>query len=152
MRAWFDIIGLDRRSEEDEAGIRASAEGIRALVQREKERGIPAERIVLAGFSQGGAMALHTALREAERLAGILAMSTYLPLAGPPLAAEAHPANAAMPILQAHGTVDPIVPISLGEASRDRPRGAAATTWTGAPTPCRTACAPRRSRTSGSGS
>jgi len=121
MRAWFDIVGLDRRSVEDEAGIRESAEGIRALVSREKERGIPAERIVLAGFSQGGAMALHTALREDQPLAGILALSTYLPLAAT-LEDEAHPANASVPILQAHGTADPIVPITLGEASRDRLR------------------------------
>jgi phospholipase/carboxylesterase len=121
MRAWFDIIGLDRRSEEDEAGIRASGEGIRALVRRERERGVPADRIVLAGFSQGGAMALHTALRETERLAGVLALSTYLPLAAA-LEAEAHPANAAMPIFQAHGTADPIVPIAIGEGSRDRLR------------------------------
>lgn len=121
MRAWFDIIGLDRRSEEDELGIRESAEAVRALVEREKERGIPAERIVLAGFSQGGAMALHTALRENERLAGVVALSTYLPLAGT-LEAEAHPANAAVPIFQAHGSGDPIVPITLGESSRDRLR------------------------------
>ncbi len=121
MRAWFDIIGLDRRSEEDEAGIRESGAGIRALVDREKERGIPAERIVLAGFSQGGAIALHTALRETERLAGILALSTYLPLART-LEAEAHPANAAVPVFMAHGTADPIVPLALGEGSRDRLR------------------------------
>jgi phospholipase/carboxylesterase len=121
MRAWFDIIGLDRRSEEDEAGIRASGEGIRALVRRERERGIPADRIVLAGFSQGGAMALHTALRETERLAGVLALSTYLPLEGT-LEAEAHPANAAVPLFLAHGTEDPIVPIALGETVRDRLR------------------------------
>ena len=121
MRAWFDIIGLDRRSEEDEAGIRESAEGIRALVAREKERGVPADRIVLAGFSQGGAMALHTAVREPERLAGVVALSTYLPLAGM-LEAEAHPANAATPIFQAHGSDDPIVPLTLGEVSRDRLR------------------------------
>jgi len=121
MRAWFDIIGLDRRSEEDEAGIRESAEGIRALVAREKERGVPADRIVLAGFSQGGAMALHTAVREPERLAGVVALSTYLPLAGV-LEAEAHPANAATPIFQAHGSDDPIVPLTLGEVSRDRLR------------------------------
>ena len=118
MRAWFDIIGLDRRSEEDEAGIRESGEGIRALVDREKERGVPAERIVLAGFSQGGAMALHTGLREAERLAGVLALSTYLPLAER-LEAEAHPANADVPVFMAHGISDPIVPVSLGEGSRD---------------------------------
>jgi phospholipase/carboxylesterase len=118
MRAWFDIVGLDRRSEEDEEGIRASAEEVRALVRREKERGIPADRIVLAGFSQGGAMALHTALREPERLAGVLALSTYLPLPST-LEAERHPANAAVPIFQAHGTADPVVPLSFGEASRD---------------------------------
>ncbi len=121
MRAWFDIIGLDRRSEEDEVGIRESAEGVRALVAREKERGVPADRIVLAGFSQGGAMALHTAVREPERLAGVVALSTYLPLAGM-LEAEAHPANAATPIFQAHGSDDPIVPLTLGEVSRDRLR------------------------------
>lgn len=121
MRAWFDIVGLDRRSEEDESGIRESAEAVRALVEREKERGIPAKRIVLAGFSQGGAMALHTALRENEGLAGIVALSTYLPLDGT-LEAEAHPANTAVPIFQAHGTGDPLVPITLGEAARDRLR------------------------------
>ena len=121
MRAWYDIIGLDRRSEEDEAGVRESAGGISALVQRERERGIPSDRIVLAGFSQGGAMALHTALRETERVAGVLALSTYLPLART-LEAEAHPANAAVPIFMAHGVADPIVPLALGEGSRDRLR------------------------------
>ena len=124
MRAWYDIIGLDRRSEEDEAGVRASAEAIRALVRRERERGIGPDRIVLAGFSQGGAMALFTALREPERLAGVLALSTYVPLAAT-LEDEAHPANAAVPIFMAHGTLDPIVPTPLGEAARDllRSRG-----------------------------
>jgi phospholipase/carboxylesterase len=118
MRAWYDIIGLDRRSEEDEAGVRESADGIRALVRRERERGIPAERIVLAGFSQGGAMALFTALREPERLAGVLALSTYVPLAHT-LEAEAHAANATVPVFMAHGTLDPIVPTTLGEGARD---------------------------------
>jgi phospholipase/carboxylesterase len=118
MRAWFDIIGLDRRSEEDETGVRESADGIRALVRRERERGIPSERIVLAGFSQGGAMALYTALREPERLAGVLGLSTYVPLART-LEAEAHAANAAAPVFLAHGTLDPIVPMTLGEGARD---------------------------------
>jgi len=118
MRAWYDIAAIDRRAVEDEAGIRASAEGIRTLVRRERERGIPADRIVLAGFSQGGAMALFTGLREPERLAGVLALSTYLPLA-PRLAAEAHPANAAVPVFMAHGTFDPIVSFSLGGGTRD---------------------------------
>jgi phospholipase/carboxylesterase len=124
MRAWYDIIGLDRRSEEDEAGVRASADGIRGLVRRERERGIPSERIVLAGFSQGGAMALFTALREPERLAGVLALSTYVPLATT-LQDEAHRANATVPIFMAHGTLDPIVPMALGEGARDllRSRG-----------------------------
>ena len=124
MRAWYDIVGLDRRSPEDEAGLAASADGVRALVEGEKERGIPAERIVLAGFSQGGALALHTALRHPERLGGVLALSTYLPLASR-LADEAHPANAAVPVFMAHGAYDMVVPPALGEGSRDalRARG-----------------------------
>jgi phospholipase/carboxylesterase len=118
MRAWYDILGIGRRSPEDEEGIRSSAAAIRELVGRERERGIASDRIVLAGFSQGGAMALFTAMREAERLAGVLALSCYLPLAGT-LAREAHPANAAVPVFMAHGTFDPVVPIVLGEGSRD---------------------------------
>jgi phospholipase/carboxylesterase len=124
MRAWYDIVAIDRAAAEDAHGIRRSAEEIGALVRRERERGIPAERIVLAGFSQGGAMALHTALRWPERLGGVVALSCYLPLAAH-LAAEAHPANAAVPVFVAHGTMDPIVPKALGESSRDllRSRG-----------------------------
>jgi phospholipase/carboxylesterase len=124
MRAWYDIVGLDRHAPQDEAGIRESAEAVRVLLQLERTRGIAAHRIVLSGFSQGGAMALFTGLREPERLAGVLALSSYLPLS-PTLAAEAHPANAAVPILMAHGTFDPVVPMPLGEGSRDllRSRG-----------------------------
>jgi phospholipase/carboxylesterase len=124
MRAWYDIVAIDRRAPEDEAGIRESAEAIGALVRRERERGVPAERIVLAGFSQGGAMALFTALRWPERLGGVVALSCYLPLAAA-LPAEAHPANAAVPVFMAHGTIDPIVPPALGEGTRDllRSRG-----------------------------
>jgi phospholipase/carboxylesterase len=118
MRAWYDIIGLDRRSEEDEHGVRTSAEAIGALVRRERERGVGSERVVLAGFSQGGAMALFTALRGPERLAGVLALSTYVPLAAT-LEDEANPANAGLPIFMAHGTLDPIVPTALGEGARD---------------------------------
>ena len=117
MRAWYDIAGFDRRALQDEAGIRESAETVRALVERERERGIASDRIVLAGFSQGGAIALFAGLRQPARLAGILALSTYVPLADR-LAAEAHPANAAVPILMAHGTLDPIVPLALAEGSR----------------------------------
>jgi phospholipase/carboxylesterase len=124
MRAWYDIVALDRRAREDETAIRESFGAIRTLVRRERERGIAADRIVLAGFSQGGAMALFSALREGERLAGVLALSCYLPL-GSTLVAEAHPANAAVPIFMAHGTFDPIVPMAIGEGSRDflRSRG-----------------------------
>ncbi len=117
MRAWYDIAGLDRRAPQDEAGIRASTAAVQALLAREHERGIASDRIVLAGFSQGGAIALFAGLREPARLAGLLALSTYLPLADR-LAAEAHPANAAVPILMAHGTHDSMVPLALAEDSR----------------------------------
>ena len=124
MRAWYDVTAIDRRALEDEAGIRESAGSIGALVRRERERGVAADRIVLAGFSQGGAMALFTALRWPERLAGVIALSCYLPLASR-LPVEAHPANAATPVFLAHGTLDPIVPAALGEGTRDllRSRG-----------------------------
>jgi phospholipase/carboxylesterase len=116
MRAWYDILAIDRSAPEDEAGIRQSADAIGALVRREHERGIALERIVLAGFSQGGAMALFTGLRWPQRLGGIVGLSSYLPLAAA-LAAEAHPANASVPVFMAHGTFDPIVPSALGEGS-----------------------------------
>jgi phospholipase/carboxylesterase len=118
MRAWYDILGLDRRAAQDERGIRASAETAAALLGRETERGIPADRLVLAGFSQGGAIALFAGLRYPQRLAGILALSTYLPLDAA-LAAEAHPANAAVPLFQAHGRFDTVVPAALGQGTRD---------------------------------
>jgi phospholipase/carboxylesterase len=122
MRAWYDILGLDRRAAQDERGIRASAETAAALLRRESERGIPSERLVLAGFSQGGAIALFAGLRYPHRLAGILALSTYLPLDAS-LAAEAHPANAAVPVFQAHGRLDAVVPPALGQGTRDLLRG-----------------------------
>jgi len=118
MPAWYDILGPNLVSQQDAAGIQASARAIVALIEREVARGIPAERIVLAGFSQGCAMALHTGLRLPRRLAGIMALSGYLPLADR-LAAERHPANARTPIFMAHGTQDPVVVIARGEASRD---------------------------------
>lgn len=117
MRAWYDVYGWGRNVPEDSAGIRASAAAITRLIDREIERSIPSERIVVAGFSQGGAIALHTALREPRRLAGVLALSTYLPLAGL-LAAERTQANAGVPIFMAHGTDDAVLPLALGEASR----------------------------------
>jgi phospholipase/carboxylesterase len=117
MRAWYDILGFDRRAREDDAGIRASAAAVTELIDREIERGVPADRIVLAGFSQGGAIALHTALREPRALGGVMALSTYLPLAAT-LAAERTAANARVPIFMAHGTADNVLPLGLGESSR----------------------------------
>jgi phospholipase/carboxylesterase len=118
MRAWFDVSGLDRRAPQDEAGIRDATERVHALIRRENERGVASRRIVLAGFSQGGAVALRAGLTHREPLAGILALSAFLPLAGG-LAAEATPENRATPILLAHGTLDPLVAVQAGEAARD---------------------------------
>ena len=117
MRAWYDILGLDRSAAEDAAGIRASATAVTELIDHEIELGMPAERIVLAGFSQGGAIALQTALREPRRLGGVMALSTYLPLATT-LAVERNVANAAVPIFMAHGQADNVLPLALGESSR----------------------------------
>lgn len=116
MPAWFDIR-VDR-TQEDEAGLRRSQARIEALLAREKERGVPAERIVLAGFSQGCALALLTGLRHGERLAGIAGLSGYLPLARS-LAAERSAANAATPIFLAHGEQDEMVVLPRAAASRD---------------------------------
>jgi phospholipase/carboxylesterase len=115
MRAWYDIVAIQRGAREDEPGIRESGEAIAALIRREAERGIPANRVVLAGFSQGGAIALHAGLRYPERLAGIIALSTYLPLRA--AAAEFDAANRETPIFMAHGSLDPVVPAALGEES-----------------------------------
>lgn len=116
MRAWYDIYN-DRRH--DEAGIRASQARVEALIARERERGVPSRRIVLAGFSQGGAIALQTGLRHAERLAGILALSTYLPLPET-VDFEASPANRDVPILMMHGTEDPLILLERASFSRRR--------------------------------
>lgn len=120
MRAWYDIIALGGAGSaaEDEAGLREAFAQVHGLLEREVARGVPASRIVLAGFSQGGAIAIYTALRHRERLAGIVALSTYLVDAGS-LTAEASPANRDLPIVMAHGTRDPVIPIALAEASRD---------------------------------
>ena len=118
MRAWYDVLGLDLVSQQDVAGMRVSIQQLESLIAREVERGIPAERILLAGFSQGGAIALAGGLRHAQRLAGIIALSTYLPMHDS-LAAERSAANAAIPIFWGHGTMDPIVPLQGGVVSRD---------------------------------
>ena len=118
MPAWYDLLGseLDRR--EDETGLRASQASIEALLAQEKARGIPAHRVVLAGFSQGCAMALMVGLRHAERLAGVVGMSGYLPLAAK-TPAERSAAGNGMPIFLGHGTRDGIVPIDRAHSSRD---------------------------------
>ena len=116
MRAWYDISdGANRR--EDEHGVRASQVLIETLIGREKERGTKAERLVLAGFSQGGAIALQTGLRHPERIAGIMALSTYVPV-GETLTAEASAANRDVPIFMAHGSYDPVIPLGRAEQSR----------------------------------
>ncbi len=117
MRAWYDILALGRDAPEDETGIRHSAAIAEALIEREAARDIAHRRIVLAGFSQGGAMALFTGTRSRDRLAGIMGLSCYLPLASRQKS-EAHPANAATPVFLAHGTYDPVVPLEMGEASQ----------------------------------
>ena len=117
MRAWYDILQLGG-GKEDEAGIRASQQLLENLVARENARGIAPRRVVLAGFSQGGAIALQTALRHRERLAGTLALSTYLPLAAK-LDAECSAAGRELPIFMAHGTHDPMIPPDHARRSRD---------------------------------
>lgn len=118
MRAWYDIFAPDLVRREDEPGLRASQAHVEALIAKEVARGIPAERIVLAGFSQGCAMTLQTGLRHPARLAGLMCLSGYLPLAAT-TAAERHAANQATPIFMAHGRQDPVVVLPRGEQSRD---------------------------------
>ena len=116
MRAWYDIYGLSAEEREDEAGIRASFALVEQLVRREEQEGIPARRIVIAGFSQGGAIALHTGLRHSQTLAGILSLSAWLPLHR--TIGESAPANQGTSILMCHGLYDPVVPMQLAELSR----------------------------------
>lgn len=118
MRAWYDILGFETSRREDEAGLHDSMAAIAGLLDREVARGVPASRIVLMGFSQGCAMALLTGLRYPQRLAGLIGLSGYLPLAAR-TAAERSPANADVPLFLAHGSQDPVVAIDRGEATRD---------------------------------
>lgn len=118
MRAWYDLYGLEAGSAQDETGIRTAQADIEALISREHQRGVDSSRIVLAGFSQGGAIALHTALRHSHKLAGVLALSTYLPLKST-LAEEASAANRHTPIFMAHGTFDNVISVELAKASAD---------------------------------
>lgn len=118
MRAWYDITGTDLASREDAAGIAASTKLTHALLDAQRAAGIAAERIILAGFSQGGAITLAAGLRYPHTLAGLVALSTYLPLRDQ-LVKEAQTENLKTPIFMAHGAMDPVVPQKLGEYSRD---------------------------------
>ncbi len=118
MRAWYDVLGADLVQREDEAGLRASRLEVEALIRRERERGIAANRIVLVGFSQGCAMTLLTGLRHDERLAGLVGLSGYLPLAAT-TASERHAVNAELPIFLAHGRHDPVIALQRALDSRD---------------------------------
>ncbi len=111
MRAWYDVRAEGGERREDEAGVRESQKAVEALIARERARGVPAASLVLAGFSQGGAMALHTGLRHADRLAGILALSCFLPL-GATVEHEASAANRDVPIFMAHGVYDQVIPLA----------------------------------------
>ncbi len=119
MRAWYDIYSLDRGGPQDLAGLAEARTQLEGLIARERRRGIAETRIVLAGFSQGGAVALHTGLRHPAALAGIAGLSTYLPCADQ-LAEEHHPASLATPLFLAHGRDDDIIPFGTGEHTRDR--------------------------------
>ncbi len=135
MRAWYDIrdLSLDQRA--DETGVRESITQVEALIARENERGVPNERILLAGFSQGGAIALAAGLRREAGLAGLVALSTYLPMASL-TAVEATAAGTRTPVFMAHGAHDPVVPEGLGARSRDLMRGlGVAVDWHSYPMP-----------------
>jgi phospholipase/carboxylesterase len=118
MRAWYDILGTDLVKREDEGGLRKSQAMINELIEKEIARGIPADHIILAGFSQGCAMALQTGLRYHEKLAGLLCLSGYVPLSTL-VEAERHESNQATSIFQAHGRGDNVIPIIRAEQSRD---------------------------------
>ena len=119
MRAWYDIAYQDLALKEDETGLRQSQKSIEELIAREESRGVPANRIVIAGFSQGGVISLQTGLRQPKRLGGIMSLSAYLPLAAK-VTNERNAANNDVPIFLGHGIADNIVPLPLGTASRDQ--------------------------------
>lgn len=122
MRAWYDIFSLERAGPTDEEGIRQSAVILEDLMAREQERGIDRDKIVVAGFSQGGVIALHTALRSTTRLAGVMALSTFLPLQDAFQKEVIDAADAGwleLPVFMAHGSLDPMIPCQIGRASAD---------------------------------
>jgi len=116
MRAWYDIVGMDFASRAEAAGIEESVTQVEALIAREGERGVPPSRVLLAGFSQGGAITLAAGLRRSEPLAGLVALSTYLP-GGEAVAAQRHANAVAQPVFFGHGDSDPVIPVQYGQAS-----------------------------------
>lgn len=121
MRAWYDIVSLDAEGRADAAGVHESTGLLEELIAREIERGIPAEKIVIAGFSMGGAVAINTALHTQEKLAGLMALSTYLPL---PSEIEGSAGSRELPVFMAHGSFDPMLPLQWGQASAERLKAA----------------------------
>ena len=122
MRAWYDILTLDRDGPTDDAGVRDSGAILEALIQREQDRGIAANKIVVAGFSQGGAIAMHAALRSKQKLAGLMALSTYLPISKAfqdEVVDSADSGHTDLPVFMAHGSLDPMLPMALGRDSAD---------------------------------
>jgi phospholipase/carboxylesterase len=127
MRAWYDVLTLDRGGPQDEQGIRESSRMLEMLIERERERGVTDEKILLAGFSQGGAIALHTALRHSQPLAGLMALSTWMPLDdafNEEVVQNAGAQTQELPIFMAHGTFDPMLPLALGQHSHETLVGA----------------------------
>ncbi len=122
MRAWYDVMSLDRTGPQDEAGIRESAASLLQLIEREIKRGVDADRVVLAGFSQGGAIAMHTAMRLSHPLAGLMALSSWMPLESTideEVVRSSDSQSRDLPILMAHGSFDPMLPIVAGQHARD---------------------------------
>ena len=117
MRAWYDILSLDADDRADADGVRASSAMLENLIEREIDRGIPANKIVIAGFSQGGAVAIHTALHTSQDIAGVMALSTYMALS---VDADSVTVSRSLPIFMAHGRADPVLPMVWGRASADR--------------------------------
>jgi len=127
MRAWYDVMSLDRTGPQDEAGIRESSAALVSLIEREHQKGIAYDRIVLAGFSQGGAIAMHTAMRFPHKLAGLMVLSSWMPLESTieeevTRSAEAQARD--LPVLMAHGTFDPMLPLAAGQHARELMQGA----------------------------
>ncbi|XP_066479292.1 acyl-protein thioesterase 1 [Tiliqua scincoides] len=120
MPSWFDIFGLDPDAKEDEAGIKQAAENVKALVEQEIKNGIPSNRIILGGFSQGGALSLYTALTTHQKLAGVLALSCWLPLRTSFSEGTISSVNKYIPVLQCHGDRDPLVPLMFGSVTSDK--------------------------------